>query len=211
MLMLTTIGKQMLLIILCHATVRFDEIEPVVIFPVLTYGDAAGKGSPCGSRFALGPIQHTQEGEILCLTALGQIVVLYLDEERQLQRIEKNVEFTTQVGAPQGSDISCRCIWPGDLFAAPCAGGIEVRLNLEFHVLTARPVHVNAVRQARLGEPRCGEGKRPSVILRLPEPGEELWDIAKTCGTTKSRIMQANELVGEDIPQQKMLLIPSVR
>jgi len=165
----------------------------------------------CGSRFALGPVQRTREDEMLCLTALGQIVVLYLDEERQLQRMEKNVELITRVNVSQGSDISCRCTWPGDLFAAPCAGGIEVRLNLEFHILTARPVHVNTVRQARLGEARCGEGKRPSVILRLPEPGEELWDIAKACGTTKTRIMQANELVSEDIPQQKMLLIPSIR
>lgn len=165
----------------------------------------------CDSRFALGQVLRVQEGDTLCLTAQGQIAVLYLDEERQLRHMEKNVELTTRVSAPQGSEVHCRCVCPGDLFAAPCAGGIEVRLNLEFHVLAARPVQTMIVRQARFGEERDSGGKRPSVVLRLPEPGEELWDIAKACGTTKSRIIQANELTGEEIPRHKMLLIPSAR
>lgn len=167
--------------------------------------------SVCDSRFELGHIQHAHEGDILTLTAQGTILVLYLDEERQLRRAEKSAEISTRVSCPQGAEVSCHCTCSDELFAAPCAGGIEVRLTLEFQILTAVPRTVPYVRQARLGEPRSSHAQRPSVILRLPEPGEELWDIAKACGTTVERIMQANELSGEEFPRQKMLLIPSAR
>ena len=165
----------------------------------------------CDSRFELGPVLRIQEGDTLCLSAQGQITVLYLDEGRKPRRIEKDVELTTRVNAPQGSDVSCRCVCPGELYAAPCAGGVEVRLNLEFHILTSASIRTSVVSKAQLGEPRSSTGVRPSIVLRLPEQGEDLWDIAKACGTTMERIRQANELTGEEIPHNKMLLIPSAR
>ena len=71
---------------------------------------------------------------------------------------------------------------------------------------------VPAVTAARLGEPRgAGEESRPSVVLRMPAPGEGLWDIAKAHGTTMEQILQANELEGESLPFGRMLLIPSTR
>ncbi len=167
--------------------------------------------SVCDSRFHLGPILRSQDDGTLCLKAQGQISVLYLDENQQLQQLIKSVELSAHVNAPQGSLVNCQCRCPGELFATPCAGGIEVRLNLEFCTTTAVPIHMEMVHQAKLGEARCSEGRRPSVVLRMPEPGESLWEIAKSCGTTKSRIIQANELTGEDIPHNQMLLIPNVR
>lgn len=184
-------------------------VIPQTLRDLLETGDVVR--SVCDSRFALGKVLRTQEGDNLTLTAQGQITVLYLDEERQIRRIEKPVEVAARLSCPPTAEVTCQCVCPGELFAAPCAGGIEVRLNLEFQVLTACPRLVRVVSQASLGEPRSSDQVRPSVILRLPEPGEELWDIAKSCGTTKERIMQANELDSEDIPRQKMLLIPSAR
>ena len=55
------------------------------------------------------------------------------------------------------------------------------------------------------------EEVRPSVVLRLPAPGEELWDIAKAHGTTMEQILQANELEADILPAGRMLLIPSTR
>jgi LysM repeat protein len=49
------------------------------------------------------------------------------------------------------------------------------------------------------------------VVLRLPAPGEELWDIAKAHGTTVEQILQANELEEDALPTGRMLLIPSCR
>ena len=96
--------------------------------------------------------------------------------------------------------------------AAPAAGGVEVRFTVEFHCLTTETSAVPAVTSAQLGEPRnAGEGVRPSVVLRMPAPGEELWDIAKAHGTTMEQILQANELEEEALPYGRMLLIPSTR
>jgi len=165
----------------------------------------------CDSRFDLGVLQHLQEGDTLCITAHGQVVVNYLDENRQLRHLEKPIDISVRLHSPQSCYVHCHCLCSGDLFAAPCIGGIEVRLNVEFHILTARLIQTSVVRQAKLGEGRCSDGTRPSVILRLPQQGEDLWDIAKSCGTTMSRIIQANELTNEEIPQHKMLLIPNAR
>lgn len=184
-------------------------VFPQTLRDLLETGDVVR--SVCDSRFELGHILHTQEEDTLTLTAQGIISVLYLDENRQPRCVKKDIEITTRASAPAGSGIFYRCICPGELFAAPCAGGIEVRLSLEFHTLCCAFRTFDLVCQVSVGEARSSDTLRPSVILRLPEAGESLWDIAKACGTTKERIMQANELSGEDIPRQKMLLIPSAR
>ena len=49
------------------------------------------------------------------------------------------------------------------------------------------------------------------MVLRMAAPGEGVWELAKTYGTTKEEILQANELEGEQLPPGKLLLIPSAR
>ena len=47
---------------------------------------------------------------------------------------------------------------------------------------------------------------RPSLVLRRMD-GSDLWNVAKSCGSTVQAILQANGLVQE--PEQgRMLLIP---
>lgn len=186
-----------------------QQIIPQSFRDMLETGD--GVRSVCDSRFSLGPVRHMREGEWSVFGAQGQISLLYLDEERQVRCMDKDVELSVRIAIPEGSRVQYRCHCPGEVYAAPCAGGIEVRLNLEFQFWIEAPLRVENVNRARLGELRCAEGGRPSVILRRPEPGEGLWELAKACGTTKQRIMQANEMATEEIGEYQMLLIPSVR
>lgn len=165
----------------------------------------------CDSSFQLGHIIRTLENDTLTLTAQGIISALYLDEDRQPRCVKKEIEVTTRVAALSGQEFFCHCICSGELFAAPCAGGIEVRMGIEFQIFRCTPTSYQVVSQAAQLDPRSCDAPRPSVILRLPESGERLWDIAKACGTTKEQIMQANELTDEEIPPHTMLLIPSVR
>lgn len=117
-----------------------------------------------------------------------------------------------RLDCPEDYRCHCLCRCPGEVFAAPSAGGVEVRFTLEFHCLTLRDIRVAAVKSARLGEARtAGDGPRPSVVLRLAAPGEGLWEIAKAYGTTREEILQANELEEETLPEGRMLLIPRVR
>lgn len=58
-----------------------------------------------------------------------------------------------------------------------------------------------------LGEALAQEPDRPSVILR--RPGEaDLWQVAKTFGSTRTAIEKANHLEGKPLDPQEMLLIP---
>ena len=57
-----------------------------------------------------------------------------------------------------------------------------------------------------LGEMEKKDPNRPSLILRRLGQ-ESLWDVAKSCRTTVSAIQNANDL-GDDCPQNKMLIIP---
>ena len=163
------------------------------------------------SRLALGQVVQSREGEQLVLTCDVWAAVLYLDEEGQPRCVRRTIPVTCRLDCPADFRCSCTCV-PGELFAAPSAGGVEVRFNLEFQCLTTAALPVPMVKNARLGEARtAGEGQRPSVVLRMAAPGEGVWELAKAYGTTKEQILQANELDSEQLPAGKLLLIPSTR
>ena len=59
-----------------------------------------------------------------------------------------------------------------------------------------------------LGEEVKRNPDRPSVILRRPHKDEDLWEMAKTFGSTRGAIEKANHLDGKPLDPDKMLLIP---
>ena len=98
------------------------------------------------------------------------------------------------------------------MFIALSAGGGEARFSLDFHCRVLELQTVAAVTQAQTGEERHHSGsEQPSVVLRLAAPGERLWDIAKSYGTTRKEIRLANGLESDEAPEHTMLLIPKVR
>ncbi len=187
-----------------------QSVRPQAVRELLETGEMVR--SIVDARLALGPVSQSREGKELVLTADTWITVLYLDENELVQCIQRSIPVSCRLDCSEGAKCSCFCACPGEVFAAPAAGGVEVRFTVEFHCLTTESSTVPAVTSAQLGEARnAGEGQRPSVVLRMPAPGEELWDIAKAHGTTMERILQANELEEETLPVGRMLLIPSTR
>ena len=187
-----------------------QSVRPQAVRELLETGEMVR--SIVDARLALGQVSQSREGKELVLTAETWITVLYLDENELVQSICRSIPVTCRLDCPEGVRCSCFCACPGEVFAAPAAGGVEVRFTVEFHCLTTETAAVPAVTSAQLGEARNGgEGQRPSVVLRMPSPGEELWDIAKAHGTTMEQILQANELEEDILPVGRMLLIPSTR
>jgi len=160
----------------------------------------------------LGEITRSREGDQMVLTTQACLTVLYLDEEDALQSIQKTFPVSVRVDCPEGRICLCWCQCPDEVFAAPSAGGVEVRFNVEFRCAVLSQQKVSCVSSAQLGEERTRpDGSQPSVVLRLALPGEGLWDIAKAYGTTSQEIIQANELEEGALPSGRMLLIPRVR
>lgn len=157
-------------------------------------------------------LKQSREDSQLTVSADLRLNVLYLDEQETLQSLSRILTVSGRLELPAQSTCRCRCQCPGDIFAVPAAGGVEVRFNPEFHCLITRRRAVPAVTSARLGEPlSANQSEHPSVVLRMAAPGEELWDIAKAYFTTQERIRQANQLEEDTLPTGQMLLIPSVR
>lgn len=158
----------------------------------------------------LGEITQSREGNEVVLTGPALVTVLYLDEEENLQAFQRTLPLSCRVEAPAGAVCRCHLLCPGEVFATPAAGGLEVRFTAEFQFQLLQPQRALAVSSAVLGEPRGKqEGQQPSVVLRLAAPGETLWDIAKAYATTQHQILQANQLEEGSLPTGKMLLIPS--
>ena len=155
--------------------------------------------------------QSREAGQVVLSTDL-RLNILYLDEQEAPQSLSRVLTVSGRLDLPVQSSCRCRCQCPGEIFAVPAAGGVEVRFNVEFHCLTTRQQAVSVVNGVKPGEMRCTQqNTNPSVVLRLAAPGEELWDIAKAYSTTRERIIQANQLEGDRLPTGQMLLIPSVR
>lgn len=187
-----------------------QSVRPQAVRELLETGEMVR--SIVDARLALGQVTQNREGSELVLTVDAWIGVLYLDENELVQCVQRSIPVSCRLDSPENARCSCFCACPGEVFAAPAAGGVEVRFTVEFHCLTTETTAVPSVTSAKLGEARgAGEGQRPSVVLRMPSPGEELWDIAKAHGTTMEQILQANELEEEALPYGRMLLIPSIR
>ena len=150
-------------------------------------------------------IHNLQNGNNLHITVPAKMQVLYTDEN----------------GALQGCMISAQGQWE-----IPCAADNDVRIRQRFAQVqsnqTADGIGIEAVclmdaevyaeqgstviTGVQLGETVEPDPNRPSLILR--SCGEEqLWDIAKKCGTTVEAIRTANQLTQEPEKGQ-MLLIP---
>lgn len=157
-------------------------------------------------------IRQSRQDDQQVLTAELRLNVLYLDEQNVPQSLNRILTASGRMDLPNNAECRCSCRCPGEVFAVPAAGGVEVRFNPEFLCLVTQQQTVPVVSGAKLGQLHSQrQGEQPSVVLRMAAPGEELWDIAKACSTTQERIRQANQLEEDELPVGQMLLIPSAR
>lgn len=163
------------------------------------------------SRLSLNHLQQNKEENALVLSVDAALTLLYLDENEQLQCVRRAIPVSCRLECSSQTSCRCHCICPSEVYAAPSAGGIEVRFNVEFHCTTWTRHSVPAICGVEIEGPREQDKEgSPSVVLRLASPGEGLWDIAKAYGTTMEQIAQANGLDDDLLPEGTMLLIPSL-
>lgn len=140
----------------------------------------------------------------------GAVTVLYVTEEGTLESLIRPITVTAALTLPENGSCRVRCALGGEAGAVATAGGIELRCPVRFSYLTTVPRTCMAVTAIHVEE-RGEDEERPSVILRLAQSGESLWDIAKSYATTTRDILAANELPDPDHPEGTLLLIPRSR
>lgn len=144
------------------------------------------------------------------MSVQGTVNVLYVTEEGMTEVMTRSVTITAGVALPENCNCRVRCALGGEAGAVATAGGIELRCPVRFSYLTTVARRCTAVTAIRV-EDRNENEERPSVILRLAQPGESLWDIAKSYSTTTRDILAANELSDPERPEGTLLLIPRSR
>ena len=193
----------------CRLEHRVDRLRPVqtlregIECPVLP-------AQVIDARATVGRVSQSRQGGRLSLTAPVEVHVLYRGENGTLDAVTGRWDASCSVDVPEGAVCRCRCVLPEPVGAAATASGVEVRFPVEFRCLIICREERMGVSAARLDtdSPRPGG---PSIVLRLPQRGERLWDIAKCHGTTAGEIRQANQLEDGPIPEGQLLLIPRTR
>ena len=158
---------------------------------------------------ALPDAPQTEWLEGICRLRLPvQLQVLYRDAQGQFQTAARRTELTMEVPAERSN---CRAVLAeaGPLFAAPGAGGIEIRLPAAIRCDWYADAELRSICGGTLEEAQERE-EGPAVIIRTLENDGELWDIAKELRTTVSAIQIANDMEEDIAPAGTMLLIPIV-
>ncbi|MGM9538917.1 MAG: LysM peptidoglycan-binding domain-containing protein [Candidatus Onthomonas sp.] len=179
--------------------------------PIRTFLEADGVRSVCGCHMELGILQFTREGEQATLTVPAEATVLYLNEQGGYR--SQHIHFSVSVQRPLPSDGKLTCSYGiTQLEALPAAAGIELRGMAEFQLRFRQIFEAVGLSEVDLDQEHpLDHTGQPSVVLRRPTNGEDLWSIAKRYATTSQEICGANGL-NEDQPLgNQMLLIPRKR
>lgn len=165
------------------------------------------------ARLELGTVTRSREGEQIVLSTPAVLHLLYLSESDEVFSASHQITINSRFDCPEEGICMAQCFNEGDVFAAPVSGGAEARFAVSFQVLMAQRRSLVVLKEARLQEPDDSnpEAALPSIVLRQMEGDESLWDMAKSCGTTRAVILSSNDLETEGECRGRMLLIPRVR
>lgn len=145
-------------------------------------------------------------GEYLSAELKGVLQVLYYDPDGVLQCESVQVNESQQMEASDNASVYLMTA-PFDRPLAMSSGnGILVKLDTPVDVKTVCTAGLPMVTGIEFGEMSEPDPSRPSVILRRVGD-DQLWDLAKRCGSTVEAIKAANDLQSE--PEiGRILLIP---
>lgn len=162
-------------------------------------------------RAAVSQVTQSREGSKLILTAQTELELLYFNEQGELFSARRTMEVPCPLELPEECACSCRCTTVGDCYATLVAGGIELRFGLDFTYQGISRRQLTAVSAINPGQEENSGGEQPSLVLRMLERGERLWDVAKVYKTTIADIVKANELEEGSDGTGRLLLIPKRR
>lgn len=149
--------------------------------------------------------EQIQDGDLLRITVPVKMQVLYTDENGALQSCVIPAKGQYEIPSDPNNDVRVG-YQLSHIQANQTADGMDVEAQCMLDIEVNAHQGTTMVTGVQLGEQEEPDPNRPSLIL-LSCTDEQLWDIAKKCGTTVDAIRTANQLTQE--PEKgRMLLIP---
>ena len=136
------------------------------------------------------------------------------DEDSNAAYAERNVEFEYRYQIGEGKEnLSCDPVI--DILSSGYTligtNGIELRVDLGIYAPVYASEKLNLITEISVNE-KCPKtmDERSAMTVYFTGTGENVWDIAKRYNAGISDIMEINDLESEELPEGKMLLVPSV-
>lgn len=160
-----------------------------------------------------GAVSVSREGESTILRTGATVRALYLDEGGVPLVAERCIDVSCQLELPEDCKVTARAACQEEVQGSLGDRGIEVRFPVDFRVEAASRVKRVCIASAKLDTDSAKDMTgAPSLVLRCLGKQETAWDLAKKYNTTIGTILSANQLeTEEDIPREKLLLIPRKR
>ena len=136
----------------------------------------------------------------------GSAQVLYYNNEGSLECVQSGWEMSSVLTSDGGNQIIAKTITEQKPILLEAMNGLNVQIPLQNSWTVMGATGPETISDLSLSEKKEMEEDRPSLILRRVG-ATSLWEIAKNCGSTVSKIKDANHLEGDPNPDQ-MLLIP---
>lgn len=162
-------------------------------------------------RATVSQVTQSREGAKVILTAQAELQMLYFNEQGELFSARRTMEVPCPLELPEECACFCRCEPVGDCYATLVAGGVELRFGVDFTYQGIAHRQITAVSALNPGQEGESGEEQPSLVLRMLEGGERLWDVAKAYKTTIADIIKANELENGSDGAGRLLLIPRRR
>ena len=155
----------------------------------------------------------SREDQTAVLQTMAHVKLLFLDEGNVPLVAERQLECVCRTEVPADLQCAAQVDYGGDLSTALSANGIEVRFSADFTLEAAERKQLLALTDLNVDtEHPKDTSQLPSIVLRLFDEDESLWEIAKRYSTTVEIIRSANDM-SEDCTcgAGQMLLIPRKR
>ena len=152
------------------------------------------------------PAAHKKEG-IRNYSAQFSVHVLGYNRNNEICSVSGSNRCEWSI--PMASDAA-RTVYMeslGSPYVTPSAEGIECRTELAMQVVCTNNSKIQRLIGGTIenADPRTA---KPCVIIRREKQGRNLWDIAKSVGANEELLQIINELEGDVLPTDQMILIP---
>lgn len=151
------------------------------------------------------PRRRRTDSEVI-LEFPGAFQVLYYGENGELSTANVHWEGELVLPADARTQVEAEIGYPEKPAPVQGDGSLEFSVRLPVKLQAVSRGGMPQVTGLTLGEEIAQDPMRPSLILRRAG-GDDLWKIAKDCGSTVAAIRRANDLTQEP-EEDRMLLIP---